>query len=339
VGKEHADHLIASIKSTYKKLTEDWTGSLYCGISLDWGYVGRTVDISMPGYIKKKLQEYQHSLPKRIQNCPYSPEPKRFGVDAQAPIEKDETAVLDAKGIKRIQQIVGSIFYYARAVDMTVLMALSSIPVEQTKATEKTLGRCLQLLDYLANNLEAKVRYHASDMIMNIHSDTSYLSETKARSRACGHFFMGWMPKNGEPIKLNGAFYVNTTILRFVEASAAEAELGALFHNCQDGIIFRQTLTDLGHNRPKTPVHCDNATAVGIANNTVKRQRSRAMEMRFFWIGDRVAQDMYQVAWHPGQENLADYQSKHHRIPPRCSETLVLTHKGLPKVFTTGSQA
>ncbi len=69
-------------------------------------------------------------------------------------------------------------------------------------------------------------------MIMNIHSDASYLSKTKARSRACRHFFMGWMPKNGEPIKLNGAFYVNTTISIFVVASAAEAELGALFQNC-----------------------------------------------------------------------------------------------------------
>jgi hypothetical protein len=195
--------------------------------------------------------------------------------------------VLDAKGIKRIQQIVGSILYYASAVDMTVLMALSSIAVEQTKATEKTLGCCLQLLDYLASNSEAKVRYHASDMIMNIQSDASYLSEIKARSSACGHFFMGWMPKNGEPIKLNGAFYVNTTILRFVVASAAEAELGALFHNCQDGIIFRQTLTDLGHPQPKTPVHCDNATAIGIVNNTVKRQRSRAMEMQFFGSGTK----------------------------------------------------
>jgi hypothetical protein len=51
-------------------------------------------------------------------------------------------------------------------------------------------------------------------------------------------FFMGWMPKNGEPIQLNGAFYVNTTIIRFVMASTAEAELRALFHNSQDGIIF-----------------------------------------------------------------------------------------------------
>ena len=67
--------------------------------------------------------------------------------------------------------------------------------------------------------------------------------------------------------------------LTFVVASAAEAELGALFDNCQEGIIFRQTLEDLGHTQPRTPVHCDNATVVGIANNTVKQQRLRSMEM------------------------------------------------------------
>jgi hypothetical protein len=121
---------------------------------------------------------------------------------------------------------------------MTVLMGLSLIAVEQTKAIERTMGQCIHLLNYLVSNQDAKVRFHASDMVMNIHSDESYLSETKARSRVCGHFFMGWMPKNGEPIQLNGAFYVNMTILRLVAASAAEAEPGALFHNCQDGIIY-----------------------------------------------------------------------------------------------------
>ena len=64
-------------------------------------------------------------------------------------------------------------------------------------------------------------------MVLNIHSDASYLSETNARSRTCGHYFMGWDPKNNEPIRVNGAFFVNTTILRFVVASAAEVELGA----------------------------------------------------------------------------------------------------------------
>jgi hypothetical protein len=69
-------------------------------------------------------------------------------VNAQTPLEVDSSLVLNDKGIKRVQKIVGSILYYARAVDMTVLMALSAITVEQTKATVKTMGKCIQLLDY-----------------------------------------------------------------------------------------------------------------------------------------------------------------------------------------------
>jgi hypothetical protein len=34
--------------------------------------------------------------------------------------------------------------------------------------------------------------------------------------------------------------------------------------------------------------------------------------MRFFWVGNKEAQNIYGISWHPGQENLADYQSKHH---------------------------
>ncbi len=34
--------------------------------------------------------------------------------------------------------------------------------------------------------------------------------------------------------------------------------------------------------------------------------------MRFFWVGDKAAQAMYKLTWHPGLENVADYQSKHH---------------------------
>ena len=111
----------------------------------------------MPGYIKKKLREYGHLFPERVQKCPYSLEPKKYGATAQEPLPTGTSPLLDAKGIKKIQKIVGSILYYARAVDMTVFMALSSITIEQTKATETTMDQCIQLLDYLASNLEAKI--------------------------------------------------------------------------------------------------------------------------------------------------------------------------------------
>jgi hypothetical protein len=103
-----------------------------------------------------------------MQKCPYLSEPKRFGSEAQAPLPPNDTPKLDTKGIKRVQYIVGSILYHARAIDMTVLMALSSIAIEQTKATEKTMDRCIQLLDYLPTNQMAKIRFYASKMILNI---------------------------------------------------------------------------------------------------------------------------------------------------------------------------
>jgi hypothetical protein len=121
---------------------------------------------------------------------------------------------------------------------MMVLMALSTIASKQTTETEQTMEKALQVLDYLATHPDATVKFRASDIVMNIHSDASYLTEPKARSRTCGLFFMGWTPKDNKPIKLNGAFHTLCSILQFMVASVVEAGLGALFLNCQEGMIF-----------------------------------------------------------------------------------------------------
>ena len=122
---------------------------------------------------------------------------------------------------------------------------------------------------------------------------------------------MGSVPKKGEDIRTNGSIFVATGILKIVVCSAAEAELGALFLNLKEGKILRLVLEEMGHRQPPTPVHCDNSTAAGIANDSVKRQRSRSMEMRFFWIIDQVKRKYFAVNWEPGAENLADYFTKH----------------------------
>jgi hypothetical protein len=117
-------------------------------------------------------------MPKNPQHCPYSPEPKQFGTKAQRPLPGDPSPLLDDRKKQRVQQIIGSILYYARAVDMTVLIALSTITMSQAKPTETTMKRCLQLMDYPATHSDAKIHFSASDMVMNIHSDASYLSES-----------------------------------------------------------------------------------------------------------------------------------------------------------------
>ena len=139
------------------------------------------------------------------------------------------------------------------------------------------------------------MRYYASDMVLNIHSDASYASERGTRSRAAGNFLLGWIPRYKSPIFLNGAIYTLCNIMKFVASSAVEAELGALFMNAKEGRIIRLTLEELGHTRLPIPIHCDNATAAGIANVTVKIQRSRLMEMQYSYICDQVKKVEFDV--------------------------------------------
>ncbi len=159
---------------------------------------------------------------------------------------------------------------------------------------------------------DAKIRYRAYDMIPNVHSNASYLSVPKARSRAGGYFFLGSIPQDAKPIIINGAIHITCTILKLVAASAAEAELGALFLNAQEAKVIRLVLEELGHPQLPTLIHVDNTTTVGIVNNTIKRQLSRAMEMRYFWLLDGEVQKLFRFYYQPGQENLGDYPSKHH---------------------------
>jgi hypothetical protein len=104
---------------------------------------------------------------------------------------QDETPLLSAKQCTTIQKITGSVLYYSRAVYPTVIMPINDIAMEQTTAMGKTQTSTSQLLDYLSTHPDATNRFYASDMILHIHSDASYLSVSKARSRLGGLFYLG----------------------------------------------------------------------------------------------------------------------------------------------------
>ena len=129
-------------------------------------------------------------------------------------------------------------------------------------------------------------------MVLWVHRDASYLSFPKARSRAGGMHFLSDKPPsphdpaNFEPT-LNGILYVVCKILRNIMASAAEAELGALLLNCQEAVPIRITLEEMGHSQPPTPVQVDNSNTLVIATVTINQRKSKAMDVRFYWIRDR----------------------------------------------------
>jgi hypothetical protein len=191
-------------------------------MTLKWDYDKRTCDISMSGYVSNILRKFQHDAPKHPQHTLSRHVTPVYSAKTQY-ATKDETPPLTAQKCLTIQKVTGSVVYYARAVDPTVLIPLNDIAADQTKATEKKQAATNQLSDYSATHPDATIRYHASDMILHIHSDASYLSVSNARSRLGGLFFLG--NKTPEQDKLNGSILNVASVIKNMVASAEESEV------------------------------------------------------------------------------------------------------------------
>ena len=68
----------------------------------------------------------------------------------------------------------------------------------------------------MATHSDAKIQFHALDMIIHVHSDVSYISASKGKSRTGGCFFLGGLPTDGKAIQLNGNIMITCKILKLV---------------------------------------------------------------------------------------------------------------------------
>ena len=113
-------------------------------------------------------------------------------------------------------------------------------------------------------------------------------------------------PPTNRP-RLNGPIHSITRIISNVIGSATKAEIGAAYINDQEAVSIRTLLCKLGHPQPATPIQVDNSTSDGFANDTIKQKKSKAINMRFYWIRDRTSQGQFLIYWQPGITNLGGY--------------------------------
>jgi hypothetical protein len=128
-----------------------------------------------------------------------------------------------------------------------------------------------------------------------------------ARSVVGCIFFLG---NRHQPTRINGTISAISTIIPCVVSSAGEVEYAALFTGGQHAAGLRTILTDMGYPQPPTTILCDNTSAIGLVNDTIKQKRSKAIDMRFHWIRDRIHQNQFGIVYIPTKENIADYMTK-----------------------------
>jgi hypothetical protein len=80
--------------------------------------------------------------------------------------------------------------------------------------------------------------------------------------------------------------------------------------NAQKGAQFRNTLVELGYPQEPTTLLVDNTVAEGLASDTVNAKRSKSMDVRFFWLRDRVQKAQFYMKHLKGRWNISDFFTK-----------------------------
>ena len=148
----------------------------------------------MPNYVNKALQNFQHLTPKRAQYAPHQWTRPNYGATKQLATPLDTSLPIPEERKRRIQQIIGNFLYYAHAVDCTMLPAINTLSEQQSSPTKNKEAAITHFLDYAATNLSANIQYKSINMILHIDSDTSYLSDPRARSHTGGHYYLSSLP-------------------------------------------------------------------------------------------------------------------------------------------------
>jgi hypothetical protein len=319
---EDLDHLVQCLSRLYHVKSHP-EGTQYLGFTIVHDRTARTITLSYPGYIAKLLAQVR-PLGVKPAKSPFIYVPPKFGSREPQISPVDISSPATEAQAKDLQIIVGSLLYYARAVDATMLPAVCALASRQSHPTANTMIAAERLLGYASSHPDNCLVIRASSMLLRIHSDASYLSRPKSGSVAGGFHFLG----DSDPTLLNAPLLCHSTLIPVVVGAVSEAEYAAAYANAQLGVDERQILANLGYPQPPTPVFCDNECAVGLANTTVRPKKSKSIDMRFDWIQDRVRQLQFDVRFIPGKLNLADFFTKalpvheHVRLAPTYATTV-----------------
>jgi hypothetical protein len=111
INETDVNHLIQTLQQDYK-IEEDWEGTWYLGITLDWDYKKCEVHLPMPGYVEQALARFGHLIPKILQHQPHKQTVSTYGAAIQYAKNDNSTKLLSKEEKKYIQQVLGTFLYY-----------------------------------------------------------------------------------------------------------------------------------------------------------------------------------------------------------------------------------
>ena len=287
-----SDDVIKQFESDLKKRFSEVTfthGIEHSFLSMNITVGDDTLSVSMQGYVDKILGERAKLIGA---NSPGGE--KLFEI-----AEKCERLNKDAG--EAFHSDVAKLLYLAKRNRKDILVAVSHLCSRVSCPTEDDQRKLDRIFGYLSRTRDLCTKFKCGVPVdMSAYIDASFGVHEDGASRTgvilmmSGAAVGGWSSKQ-----------------KLVTKSSTEAELVALSDGSSQVLWAREWLLAQGYVMPATVVYQDNQGVLSLLmNNRHSRQRTRHLNVRYFFIKDRVAKGELQLKYMPTKQMIADVMTK-----------------------------
>jgi len=307
-SKDDVIHLVNAIEKVWK-VKINWQGDKYVGMDLKWDYnpENPTLEISCDQVIPDALKRFYPNQTLKGADTPgLEVKGWTLGPDNKVVVAEDEEPIPMPEKTKFVQQFTGTLSHAARIVRHDLLPAVNEIASTQSAPTSKTMQQVDRLANYIARFPKGSVIYKTTEMILRAMYDSALRLHGKHKAGS----ILYHANKNDPPESIGNIIEVLCKLPPNVVASIAEGEYCSQFLTGQTAYWHRVILERMGYPQPSTILYGDNTTAIGIANDSIKAKKSKAMDNKMHWIRDRTRLKDFLPTHIATELNAADYQTK-----------------------------
>ena len=286
----------AGVEDTIDKLTDK-----YKTVTVTRGpihsYLGMTFDYSVKGKVKITMEKFIADLLADNQVTGYAATPATanlFTID-------DSSALLDDVQAYKFHSCVASIAYAAKRTKPETLTTIAFLSTRVSAPTQQDWDKLQRLLKYINATQPRGIILEANKNICVLaYIDASYGVHADGKSHT------------GLVISLGrGTVFVRSAKQKIVSKSSTEAELIGLSDSTTQAIWTRDFLIHQAYEMQAATLYQDNTSTKTMAEKgRSTSDRTRHINIRYFFIKDRIATEEVRIQYLPTKEMIADLLTK-----------------------------
>ena len=252
----------------------------------------KTMSIDMKDYCKEAIA----SFPGKLRKSSTSPSKKQlFTVD-------DTSPSLDKERAEVFHSIVMKLAYVAKRCRVDLETTLGFLRTRVSKSTEEDWEKLRRALEFLCGTIDDVLTLGADGLAMLLSFvDVSFGTHHDMKSHTGGASTFG-----------RGVIMTKSTKQKLNTRSTTESEIVGVSDYLPDLIWLLRFLEEQGYKVTKTVLMQDNEGAIKLEKHGRKSssRRTRHMDMRYFFIKDRLESEGIEVKYCPTEAMIADYFTK-----------------------------